>query len=363
MKLLLPTLLIAGITGQAMGYSSGPLDGYAGNPPLMNNCTECHDSNPLNSGTASISVIGLPDFYYPGETYTVQMQLQQTGQSRWGFELTSLKETNYQQAGSLNVTAPVFTQLSVGVGNDPDYLKHTTTGTFQNSFNGPVYWNFSWTAPTAGSDTVGFYLAMNAANGDESNRNDYIYTRQYFIPEATTPTEVISLSLVPQNNIVQMSWNPSTGANLYFVKRYDNPYDAIPFITIPTLETSFTANVNFASEVSRYYRVSAVRGTKLSTRVQGIFTQNCVTCHMTGFPTGGMDLSEGNTFLNTVSVLTEGYQGSYRVVPFDTSSSVLWHKINNTGLYGDAMPLGAPMLSPIDRADIARWIAEGAVNY
>jgi hypothetical protein len=182
-------LLTTAFGDLAFGNSTGPDDGFAGNPPDFFNCTVCHDTFDPNSGDGDLALSGLPGTFVPGTTYSLVVQLSDPGQERWGFEVTVLDGAN-NQAGDLVVTDVVNTQLSDNALLFPDYLKHTWEGTQWPTPNGPVVWTFDWVAPDLPSVT--FYLAGNAANGSEDPSGDYIYTRQYTISQAPTATEVSS---------------------------------------------------------------------------------------------------------------------------------------------------------------------------
>jgi len=169
--------------GRAGAWSAGPPDGFCGNPPSMVTCEACHINEP---GDGSLSLTGLPaGGYIAGNTYALTVILADQGQRRWGFELTALETAAFTQAGTFTVTDPVNTQLSNHPAAEPDFLKHTSTGTREGVMDGPVTWNFDWTAPLSG-ELVTFYIAGNAANGSHSSSGDYIYTFQPAVAAATT---------------------------------------------------------------------------------------------------------------------------------------------------------------------------------
>jgi hypothetical protein len=170
-------------TGMAGAWSSGPPDGYCGNPPFMVTCEACHISPP---GDGTLALTGIPPGGYdPGVTYSLTVMLADPDQRRWGFELTALETAANTQAGTFIVTDAVNTQLSNHPSPDADFLKHTSTGTHNGTLNGPVTWNFDWTAPLSGN-LVTFYVAGNAADGNGASSGDYIYAIQQPIPPATT---------------------------------------------------------------------------------------------------------------------------------------------------------------------------------
>ncbi len=181
-----------------LGYSSSPPDGYT-DAPGEGNCTTCHSSFPLNSGEGSL-LFTAPEAYAPGETYSLAITIENSGLERWGFELTSL------DLGTIIVTDPVNTQLSGG-----QYLKQTQAGTAAGTPDGPIVWNFDWTAPATGADDVIFYAAGNAANNNSGTSGDYIYTTMITIPvlEAVTAGEQImgDFSLSPN---YPNPFNPTT---------------------------------------------------------------------------------------------------------------------------------------------------------
>ena len=157
------TVLLAALL---WAHSSGPAYGHAGDPPGKTTCSTCHSSFHLNSGDGSLSVDNVPGDYVPEETYAVRVTLSGPGQSRWAFQLAVLGGDS-QQAGVVVVT-DATTQLSDGPGTKPDYVKHTSPGTCAGTNDGPVSWEFNWTAPAEAVGRVTFYTASNAANNNGS---------------------------------------------------------------------------------------------------------------------------------------------------------------------------------------------------
>ncbi|MEZ4649230.1 MAG: choice-of-anchor V domain-containing protein [Candidatus Eisenbacteria bacterium] len=184
-------LSLLAIPTLASAYSSGPPDGVSGNPPFNANCTECHFSFDVNSGDGSLELLGLPAEYVPGQVYPLTVQLSDPGQVRWGFELTVLDDADFAlQGGQLQVTDPTNTQISLDSETEADYLKHTFDGIFDGVSDGPVSWDFEWVAPGPEKNSVTFYVAGNAADGDFSLTNDYIYTTTITLrPSDPTPID------------------------------------------------------------------------------------------------------------------------------------------------------------------------------
>jgi len=148
-------------------------------------CTECHVGSVLNDGVGSVVITNVPAPYMPGQVYPITVTVERTAKSRWGFELTVLKDSDNTIAGALaNTTAFTGTQSF----NGRSYMSHTTNnigsdGTFQGQASG--VWTFNWTAPVAGAGTVTFYAAGNAANGNGNQLGDNIYTTNVSSMEGT----------------------------------------------------------------------------------------------------------------------------------------------------------------------------------
>ena len=151
--------------------SSGPDVGYAGDPIEFKNCTACHDSNPLDRGNGEFSIIGAPSSWRPGWTYTFSVKIMDPGQDRWGFQL--IADDGYGNAlGHFKVVDP-YTRLRTGNGRT--YISQKMVGTFFGFLDGPISWTVSWESPPAGSGTVRFYAAGDAADNDRTPDGDFIY--------------------------------------------------------------------------------------------------------------------------------------------------------------------------------------------
>jgi hypothetical protein len=166
----LPVVLVLLLPVLTLAYSGGPPDGRTGAPGEQTCWNFCHNTFPLNSGDGSMSITG-PEFFVGGQSYDITVEISDTDQSRWGFELTPL------DIGTVTITDPSNTQFSSSGGNS--YVKHTSAGTHAGTPNGPVSWSFDWTAPVEPPSTVTFYAAGNAANNNGSNSGDYIYTATF----------------------------------------------------------------------------------------------------------------------------------------------------------------------------------------
>jgi len=241
-RLSLVTSILLLITGTCWSYSSGPPDGVAGNPPLYVNCTFCHNSFAVNSGDGTLQLLNLPAEYEPDMEYTITVSISDPGQSRWGFEMTVL-DASLATGGSL--TAPDATsQVSPG---PPQYAKHTAAGTQIGEPSGE--WDITWTAPSAGTGTVDFYLAGNAANNNLLNTGDYIYTI------TTSVTEVLGINdpkiVSPESPVL--------------VSAYPNPFNPVVSLNLnhlPAGEVNLSV-IDVKGRVLQSLNLSSIGGTDL----------------------------------------------------------------------------------------------------
>ena len=178
-------ILFVASSGSVFAFSSGPPDEKTG-ALNENTCaqTGCHAGNDLNISGGSL-ILAVPETYVPNEVYTIVVNLSRTGQSRWGFEMTSL-DADGARAGSFAADTAGATQLSET--NSKQYIKHTSIGTAQGT-NDTHSWEFQWTAPDADIGPVTFYAAANASNGNFNPVDDYIYTEHV---ESIPPVPIVA---------------------------------------------------------------------------------------------------------------------------------------------------------------------------
>lgn len=196
---------------QVIAYSSGPPDAATG-APGESTCgvAGCHGN--LNTGDGAAGIIA-PEDYLPGDSVLIDVVLEMTGQSRWGFEATVLDGSD-EPVGTIVIVDSARTQLSTSFGNR-QYVKHTTQGTDQGTVDQAPGWTFMWVAPEAGVGPVTFYVAGNAANGNFVNTGDFIYTAQTVVQEDQA-TDVFAGDdiLLPERAQIESNYpnpfNPST---------------------------------------------------------------------------------------------------------------------------------------------------------
>lgn len=198
-------------TGMAMARSNGPGGRFTG-APGDSVCTQCHTTSPLNSGKGSVK-IAFPGgtTYQPSATYRIKVEVKDPDQQRWGFQFTARLASNAAVANAgdlknINDDARVICQDNTakpcGEANQIQLIMHTVAGT-KNGQKGGADWEFDWTAPAAGSGTVNFYVAGNAANGNGNNQGDLIYTSSMTLDEAPSrPALAVPSTIYETRNLV-----------------------------------------------------------------------------------------------------------------------------------------------------------------
>ena len=192
------TLAYLGLSGPQKVIAETPLPPVRRTGAPGEGSCSCHTGNVVGAN-GSVAVLGLPASYTPGSVYTVTVQLQDPGQSRWGFEATVLKNSDNTMAGTL-ATADATTGLQASSGKS--YISHNSEGpgavdgTFAGTADGPVSWPFQWTAPAAGSGSVTIYVGAVAADNDQdAGSTDYEYQTSVSIPEE-----------IPSGDVLEFTW-------------------------------------------------------------------------------------------------------------------------------------------------------------
>lgn len=178
LKLVIAVLGAVLINQIAFAYSSGPPNAVTG-APGESTCgiASCHGN--LNTGSGSVS-LDAPLEYRPGDTIDLSVVVAMIDQQRWGFEATVL-DTLDQPVGEIILTDPSRTQLGSALGRQ--YVKHTLAGTDNNTPDQSPGWSFQWIAPETDAGSVVFYVAGNAANGNNTNSGDFIYTHSVTVDQ------------------------------------------------------------------------------------------------------------------------------------------------------------------------------------
>lgn len=185
-------------TFKSFTFNGGPGAGYT-NGPSESNCTSCHTTASLNSGSFISNLNLTSNFtgngYIPDSTYTISISFNQAGLTKFGFQTTVLDKATNSPAGTLTNTGSRTQKLTkVFSGKTREYIEHTSSGTSQTSTNA-IVWTFDWTAPSSNLGDVNFYVALNATDSSSTNSGDTIYAKTFtIVPSSLLPTAKIAAS-------------------------------------------------------------------------------------------------------------------------------------------------------------------------
>ena len=159
-----------------------------GSFPEESSCamSDCHGGMPnTGPGQVSITVDGLPLSQYsyaPGETVPVVVTVSDPNQKRWGFQLSARTPDGCSQAGTFTPSAAetrvIIRQDTSVVGSCPLATIQFPVHSFPKSGAGGQSYSVDWTAPASDIGSIVFAAAGNAANGDNMNTGDLIYTTE-----------------------------------------------------------------------------------------------------------------------------------------------------------------------------------------
>jgi len=192
---LLPLVGVSVVFGGTSFFAEGPPASRTGAiaigaKPAEGICTQCHhtvDANGdpvdnFNTPGGGVQILDVPTTYVPGTTYPLRVHLAsdstaQFPDRRWGFELTAVRASDGEGAGSF--VLPPGDTLKVKTGftdfSSRSYIEHTFVGT-RVGLASPVEWAFEWQAPATDVGRIYFFCAGNAASGNLGDDGDFIYT-------------------------------------------------------------------------------------------------------------------------------------------------------------------------------------------
>lgn len=157
----------------ARGHLDEPPTGFSGGFGEQS-CDACHFSYDLNDSAGELRISGVPPLYLPGERYPLILTLTRPGMAIGGIQLAARFAVGGEQAGSLAPGEGEEARMAISRSFGIEYAQHLREGTALAAPD-TARWTVLWTAPEAGG-AVRFHASGNAADQNDSQFGDYIYT-------------------------------------------------------------------------------------------------------------------------------------------------------------------------------------------
>lgn len=217
-------VLYIALTSSSNGRATAANSGNTGAPNESQTCSSCHSGGGFGPVSLSIQVFQQGTTtpvagYIPGTTYDMRVTVQNSNgnPAGFGFQMTCLTTSgNIPQAGYTNLASNVKQKtITSGPYNGRTYVEHN--GVLPNN-----QFNFSWTAPGAGTGNVTFYSAGNCVNASGSTGGDNGGSTNRVLPEvpalnaggsfispvcANDPTGSIDVQVAGGLTPITYSWN------------------------------------------------------------------------------------------------------------------------------------------------------------
>jgi len=224
------TIALCLLSYLSMTNASGPGGGYS-DAPSESNCTSCHSGTLITSGTNWGNITLSSNFtgngYIPDSTYSIKIAHNQSGISKWGFQITIL-DTNKKAVGTIGGSSSRVQLYNV---SSRDYAGHTSTGTSSTGTNS-TDWVFTWKAPSKNVGKVRAYVCINAADGDNQTSNDNIYTKNF----AISPSSLLPMADAKSNDSVTCA-----GSNVKLIGNSTNSSTSWTWVLAGATPTSSTS--------------------------------------------------------------------------------------------------------------------------
>ena len=136
-------------------------------------CEACHMGNPQNDPAGAVELRGVPQAgYEPGRAYRVTVHVRRPGMAAGGFEIAARGTAGADSGQGAGTWRALDDRVAITTHRGVAYAHHTELGAAPSADS--ASWTLEWTAPAAPGRVV-FHVAANAANGDRSQFDDYVY--------------------------------------------------------------------------------------------------------------------------------------------------------------------------------------------
>lgn len=140
-------------------------------------CRNCHFDYDLNPEGGIFSVTGIGESVSAGEQVEIEISVSREELGAGGFQLSARYEDG-RQAGSFNIEGNERLMFTKSAPDSLQYVQHSEGGTDPSGKKDTIRWTVVWQAPDSPSGSVIFNIAANAANGDQSEFGDFIYSKE-----------------------------------------------------------------------------------------------------------------------------------------------------------------------------------------
>jgi uncharacterized protein (TIGR03437 family) len=196
-------------------YATGPDPRYTG-APGDSTCNDCHTGTALNGGGGSVKLTSSAGTNYtPGQQQTLTITIDDTKAKVYGFQASARLDSSPAsgQAGDFTAGTQQIvicdngrTKAASGCGSSPvQFIEH-------NRPFGTNIINVTWTAPSSDVGPVTIYVAANAANGNNDDTGDHIYTTRLQLTPASPVTN--NNPVIKDGGVTGLSgYSPNAGAS------------------------------------------------------------------------------------------------------------------------------------------------------
>ena len=224
------SVLFGVVPAVLFSYATGPDPRYTGAPGDSTCATGgCHTGTALNGGGGGVQLISSAGASYtPGQQQTFTITITDSRARVYGFEATARPDSNPSKGQAGDFTAGAQQQVICENGRSKGSGGCAATAPVQfiehNRPFGTNAINFTWTAPATDAGPVTIYVAANAANGNNDDSGDHIYTTKLQLTPAAPVTDnkpvireggVLSASaFAPSAGVAPGTWLEIYGTNL-----------------------------------------------------------------------------------------------------------------------------------------------------
>ena len=284
-RIIFSALISLTVSTMVLAYPNGAPAGKTGSPGDGSNCVSCHNGS-ASTVTGWITSNIPAQGYTPGTTYAMTVTV--TGTGAKGFEVSPQSVTGAQ----LGV-------LIAGTGNKlvggTKYVTQSTAG----PSSGTKVWNFSWTAPAAGTGTVTFYGAFTVSK-PVTKLSTLMVNENAVVPLSATASAVPGLICTGQS--AQLGVVPGGGSGSY----------TYSWSSVPAGFTATIQNPVVSPTLSTQYNVTVSDGTN------SVNASTNVTVNQQATAAAGNDTTCANA---TTQVPLNGIATNYSTVLWTTSGS------------------------------------------